>query len=216
MAAKAVILSKGYLIIGGLCAAAIAGGSGLAMLTKSNQASAAVPKDLTIDALRAQAKEGPGLVFEKMRETMQREDLTDAQRQQVRDNMREVGREMMEERVNAYFAAATQEDKDAVLDRQIDEYMRMRDEWERRRAEREKNGEKEGQPPDRPNWFAQQTQEQRKARSESRSADQMAKMMTYFSAVQARAAERGIKMPGRGPGGFGGGPGGGGPGGRGP
>jgi hypothetical protein len=213
MTIKAASSTKSYLVIGGLCVAAIAGGSSLAMLTKSSKASA-VPNDLTKEALRAQAKETPGQVFEKMRETMQREDLTDEQRQKVRENMREVGREMMEERVNEYFAAATEEEKKAILDRQIDEFMKMREEWEKRREEREKQGEKDGEPSDRQNWMAQQSQQERKERSESRSADQMAKMMVYFSAVQARATERGIKMPGRGgPGGFGMG---GGRGGRGP
>jgi hypothetical protein len=145
MTIKAASSTKSYLVIGGLCVAAIAGGSSLAMLTKSSKASA-VPNDLTKEALRAQAKETPGQVFEKMRETMQREDLTDEQRQKVRENMREVGREMMEERVNEYFAAATEEEKKAILDRQIDEFMKMREEWEKRREEREKQGEKDGEP----------------------------------------------------------------------
>lgn len=208
---KTTSSAKSYLLLGGLCVAAVAGGSSVAMLTRGNKADA-VPSDLTVESMRAQAKEAtPGQMFDKMRETMQRDDLTEEQRQKVRDNMRQVGREMMEERVEEYFAAATQEDKNAVLDRQIDEFMKMREEWEKRRAEREKSGEREGEQ-ERPNWMAQQSQEDRKARSESRSPDQMARMMAYFTAMQVRAAERGIKMPGRG-GGFGGGPG---RGGRGP
>jgi hypothetical protein len=207
--------NKSYFIIGGLCVAAVAGGSSLAVLTRSSKAEG-VPKELTVDALRTQAKDAtPGQVFDKMRETMERDDLTEEQRQKARDNMRQVGREMMEQRVDEYFSAATQEEKNAILDRQLDEFMAMREEWEKRRAEREKNGEREGEQ-ERQNWMAQQSQEERKARSESRSPDQMARMMAYFTAMQVRAGERGIKMPGRGGGGFGGFGGGPGRGGRGP
>ena len=56
---------------------------------------------------------------------------------------------------------------------------------------------------------------ERKERSESRNPDQMARRMAYFSALQKRAAERGVQMP-FGRGGRDGGPGRGGPRGGGP
>ena len=196
-----------FIILGGLCVVAVAGGSGLAMWTKSSKESARLPNELSVEALRAQAKEEPGPMFEKMRDTIRRDDLSEEQRRQVGRNMREVGRQMMQERVTEYFSAPTVDEKKAILDKQIDEFMTMRAEWEKRREEREKKGEGEDEQPEPPPGFAAPSQEERKARSESRSADEMAQVMAYFSAVEHRATERGIKMPGPspgGPGGFGG------------
>ncbi|MCO6436037.1 MAG: hypothetical protein J5J06_03015 [Phycisphaerae bacterium] len=164
-----------------------------------------LPPDLQPDALRARMEQGgPGT----MREIMRRDDLTDEQRRELRDNMRQSWQAAMKERVDEYFDAPD-DLKPSVLDKHLDEFMKRVEEW-RREAPQQPPSEAE-----RDRWraqFANRTQQERKEQSESRNPDEMARGMAYFSAMRARAQERGIQMPG-GPG-FGRG-GGGGPGGRG-
>ncbi len=167
-----------------------------------------IPQDLTVDAMKKQANEDPTKLMDRMDEVRRGDDLSDEQRQQVRRNMRTVWRDEMNKRMDEYFAATSEEEKNAILDRQIDEFQKfreqMRERREQRRAEREANGEdgeKDGEG-DGPPWRrGNQTRDQRQNRSEGRSPDQMAKMMTYFGAMRARASARGIQMggpPGRG------------------
>lgn len=173
----------------------------------------AVPPELTVEALKTQMDD-PGKMMQTMRQTMRRDDLTDEQRAEVRRNMREVWQSTMDERVDEYFAAATEKDKNVVLDRQIDEFQERMKEWETRRQERERERERErearGRDGDadgqqttesrderRRQWrrFAgSQTREQRKARSESRDPDRTARWMVYFTAMRKRASERGVEM----------------------
>lgn len=151
----------------------------------------------------------PNQLWEQMRRT----DLTDAERDALREQMRAAWEARIDKRLNEYYTASSQADKDAILDRHIEEMDQDRQDWERRRAEREKEGattqptagQQGPRRPGRPNFAAMSTQE-RKARSESRNPDQRARMMAYFSALRARAAERGIQLP-MGPGGGPGGPG---------
>jgi len=64
----------------------------------------ALPEELTVAKLREQMS-NPQTSFRGMRETMERKDLTDEQRRQVRRNMGQVFRSMMNERVDEFFAA---------------------------------------------------------------------------------------------------------------
>ncbi len=169
---------------------------------KKTSTAVAVPPELTVEALKTQTADA-GRGFGVMREAMQRDDLTDEQRRQVAMNMRDVWQERMTERVNEYYDAPTEEDKNAILDRHIDEMQELRKEFEKRREELEKM--RAQNEPRMREMFAQRTQQERKEQSESRNPDQMARGMAYFAAMQARAAQRGIQMPNRGPGG---GPGG--------
>ncbi|MEK6677618.1 MAG: hypothetical protein AABZ47_18445 [Planctomycetota bacterium] len=166
----------------------------------------ALPKELSVESLKAQSHE-PGKMFETMRDLRDREDLTDEQRQKLRDNMREVFQSRMKENVDEYFAATPEQQND-VLDKQLDAFQEQMNRWEEQR----KQFEKDRKPGDEERWRGNpgdQTQQERKTRSESRNPDQMARMMTYFAAMQKRANERGIKLPqwgpgrGRGPGGRG-------------
>lgn len=173
---------------------------------------AGLPKELTASAMKDQASD-PGKLMDTMREAMRREDLTEEQRRQIGENMRETMQAMMQERVDEYYNAS-EDEKNAVLDKHMEEWQARMKEWEQRRKEWEKEREAEGKKPDGPpqGWQrgpGNQSQQERKARSESRNPDQIAKMMGYFGAMQKRATERGIKIPqmgpGRGPGGMGGG-----------
>ena len=152
---------------------------------------------------------------EKLREQLDKPGLTEEQRHELEHSMREAFQAQMDSRVDEYFQAPENE-KLAILDKQIDEFQKRRKEMEERRNREEERRRQEGQngPTSRPNrdWRRDSTPEQRQERSESRSPDKMAQRMAYWQALQARMAARGIQTP-RGPGR--GGPGGGGPGGGG-
>lgn len=150
--------------------------------------------------------------IDQLREQMRRADLTDQQRGALREQMREAWQARMDTRLDEYFNAS-ESDRSAILDRHIDE---MQADWQDEQRRREQRRAEEaaaspqtqpaGQRPPRPN-FAAMTQQERKARSESRNPDRQARMMAYFAAMRARAEARGIQIPmgpGRGPGGPGG------------
>ena len=119
--------------------------------------------------------------------------------------MREVWTFALNERVDEYYDAPESK-RQAMLDRHIDEFAQRREQRETRRREREdeRNNNEAGENRQRPR-FASATRQERKLRSESRNPDQTARAMVYFNNLRARAAERGIGMPGRGPGRSGGG-----------
>lgn len=172
-----------------------------------------LPKELQLETLQAKAS-GPGGLAEMFRGGFRRDDLTEAQRRELRGNVRQVFRKALKDRMEEYFNAPPDQ-KDSVLDAQIDQFQeqmerfrQQRREAERRRAEGRNDQERMRQR------FRQRSQDERKASSESRNPDDTARMMVYFSAVRSRAAQRGITMPGRGFGGRGGGGAGGSRGGR--
>jgi hypothetical protein len=174
---------------------------------------AGLPPELSPKNLQASAAD-PQKLWQTMHDTMQRTDLSDEQRREAMHRMRELWQQRMDQRINAYFTAAADQ-KQAILDRQLDEMLEamkareaQRAEMERQRAERQQEHERDGQH--RPN-FATMTVQEQKARSESRDPDSAARRRAYFQALRARAAERGIQMPWGGFGGHGGPPGRGGP-----
>ena len=184
------------------------GGTVWGFLRWTSDDDAGLPAELTVENLKAQAKEDPGKAMQTIREASGREDLTDEQRRQVFSNMREVGRSQMAEHVDEYFAAADDE-KEALLDRHIDEFQERMEGWSQQREKREQErkeaeakadaddadkGEKESARQDMHRRFGSRTQQQRKEHSESRDPDQSARMMAYFSAMRARATARGITM----------------------
>lgn len=211
-----VLVAAGVLAVGG-GVWALVGGSG----TPTDQAN--LPKELTLAALKEQAEKEPDKAMDAMRDLRRREDLTEEQREQAGQNMRRVMEEMLDKNVDKYYAAATDDEKQKVLDQQIDEWTeRMKQMEERRKqweAERDTKGtdgdkqkEEARRDQGRRNGLGGGTREQRKDRSEARDPDKSARRMAYFGAVHKRMAERGIEMP-RGM--WGGGPRGGGAGGGG-
>jgi len=181
-----------------------------------------LPPELTKDSLRTQAMNDPSKLMKAM-SSVDRDDLTQEQRQAARRNMRQIVTERLDKNIDEYFAASEAQ-KQAILDKQIDEFMewrkKMREAFEARRAQREAERKQRGD--EQPSEDQQQQrrrrflgdQGERKARAESRSADKMARRMAYFAAARARMAERGIDggfgRGGRRRGGNGGGGGGGG------
>ncbi len=198
-------------IVGGIGAVVIGASVwGITSRYKKVDATPVLPKELTVDGMKEQRGE-PWRMRDTLREAMDREDLTEEQKRQIGTNMREVWRSMMRERVDEYYAA-TDEEKLAVLDRQIDQIEKFREGMESRQTERKKEGE-QGREEREQLWrqtMRSQSKEDRKERSESRNPDEMARTMSYLGTMWARMAERGIKPPEGGPGrggrGFFGGP----------
>lgn len=189
-------------IITGLCAAVL-GGSAWAVFRgpRAKAGGVVIPPEMSVDSLKAKVEE-PDKLRETIRDTMRRDDLTDEQRRLIAENMRTVWEGEMQKRVDEYYAAS-EEEKNVVLDRQLDEWRERMKEWERRRKEEEKrDGEKDraDQAPRFAGMFGPQSREQRKERSETRDPDRAGRQMAYFAAMRNRAAERGINMP-MGPGG---------------
>ncbi len=162
-----------------------------------------LPEELTVEKLREVAKEQPHLARASVREAMRSEELTEEQKRAVMRNARRVMMERIGERIDEY-ENAPEDQKEAVLDRHIDEFAKMREQWakdrEARRKEREANGETEEQQRESMRWrfTGGQTRGQRKARSESRNPEASVRRISYFQKMRSRAEARGIEMPGRG------------------
>ncbi len=122
-----------YVAIGIL---AIAGG-GWAVARMAKNKAPSVPKDLTVEALQKVAAADPGKAFEKVHEVMHNSNLTEEQRHQVMENAHAVMEAQMDKRLDEYFTAPENQ-RVAILDRQIDEMQARMKDWEKRRAEHEK------------------------------------------------------------------------------
>jgi hypothetical protein len=210
-------------LISGLLVAGVAAGVWAYTAGSEPEKTSTLPAELSAEAIKAMAEKDPGKVFE----AMGRDDLTEEQRRELMRNSREAMESMIDERVNEYYAAAESE-RQAILDRHIDEFQERRKEWDARRKEWQERREKEDAESkdeekkedgegERRGWrgrFASMSRQDHKERVESRDPDKTAQRMAYFAAAMARAQARGIGMGGpgmRGPGGPGGrGPGGGG------
>jgi hypothetical protein len=153
----------------------------------------AVPKEFEVETLKqADPRQG----FDVMRQAMERQDLTDEQRRQIGENMREVWEARMDQRIDEYFKAPEDKRKE-LLDRDIDEMQERWKEMERRRAENPPDPNRE-QNRDRMRGMwggGNPSREERKTRSESRNPDQRARRMAYRHAMENRMAERGIQRP---------------------
>jgi hypothetical protein len=176
---------------------------------KSEPTGPQVPKEFTVSAIKDRIESSDaGSVWESMRALRDRQDLTEEQREQIRDNMREVMEEQMQRRIDEYFMAP-ESDRNAILDKHIDEMQKRFAEW--RARERPPQGgpgatgqEGPGRDQGRRGWGGRNaSQAERKARSERRNPDRRAQRMAYFSAMRSRMQARGIQPPpfGRGGGG---------------
>jgi len=201
-------------------------GAGIWRFTESKHEDAKpkvdIPKEFTIAALK---NTPPEQGFDTFRKAMEREDLTEEQKRQIRENADEVREKFIDDRINDYFASP-KEDRNKILDKQIDEMekfrKRMEEERDKREAERDQMTEEQRQK-ERERWQKMRegrpepTQAERKTFTESRSAGKTAQRMAYRQAMSDRMKERGIEPPRwggpGGPGGRGGGGGGGGGGG---
>lgn len=170
--------------------------------------SSKLPGEYSVEALQTQTR-NPEQAMETVNGLIRREDLTDEQRREAFENLRKVREARFEESVDEYFAAAPEE-RDAVLDRHIDEFQEFmkdmekhRDEWEKARERmRENQNDNQNQNQNqsdesrRDRWRSRfRTKEGRQTFSESHDPDRVARRMSYFSALRKRMTERGIEMP---------------------
>ncbi len=215
-----VILGGGALFAGLLTdpdVAALASGdsdqvvSALARMDQDKLASDADARKKARQTLRDGSRED---MFKKMRD----QELSDDERHRLMENMHTLMREEMTEKAEK-FNKATPEEQVAMLDKDIDEMIARRAEWEKRREEWDKKREKDSDKDkdkekerDGRRGPRQRTTQERKSQMEGGNPDQHAKMRKYFRALMARAKERGVSMggPGGGRGRGGGGPRGGG------
>jgi hypothetical protein len=98
----------------------------------------AVPKEFTVDAMKAKSQD-PGKVFEQIHQAMNRTDLTEEQKHAIRENAREVMEAQMDKRMDQYFTATSDSQKQVILDEQIDEMQAHMKDWEQRRAQWQKD-----------------------------------------------------------------------------
>jgi len=184
-------LIAGGVVLGlGLCAWGFYG--------HSAEADSDLPKALTVDGIRAGMGD-LGRSRESFRAMMRGDKLNEDQRRRAARNMRTVWRDEMKTRVDAYFNA-DEDEQQAILDAQIDEFQARMNEWRKRREEQKKDAQKDGND-DRGGFrgmFGQRSKQERKEFTESRNPDDMARTMAYFQAMRSRMSERGMQMPGRG------------------
>jgi len=193
-----------WLVAGsGLLVAAAAGAWGLSSRTGHAPDPTGLPAELSRENLKAQSAADPDKLRETMHETMQRTDLTEDQRHEIMRRMRELWQAEFDKRINEYMNAPPDQ-KNAILDKHLDEMQKRMKEEEARRQQEHAQRPPTTQPSQHRPDFASMSPQERKTRAESRNPDQTARHMAYFSALRARATARGIQMP------FAGGPGGGG------
>jgi hypothetical protein len=126
-------------------------------------------------------------------ELFSRDDLTEEERTTLEENAQQAQVERLDEVVEGYFAAQTEEGQERYLDEQIDEWLRMREEMEQWQ---EVNPEKWEEMRER--WRERMsrmpTRQERKEQFESGTMEKRARMFKYFMAARQRAEARGIDM----------------------
>lgn len=116
----------------------LVGGGAWGLTAYARHKRSAVPKEFTAVALKNE--QDPGKMFEKVHQAMERTDLTDQQKHAIRENAHDAMESRMEARMNEYFQASGAQ-KQAVLDRHLNEMVVRMKEMEKRRAEwQAKNG----------------------------------------------------------------------------
>lgn len=134
-------------------------------------------------------------VFERMRS----DDLTDEQRERLRENMGRLMRESVSQNADEYFAANTDDERNEILDRHIAEWEQFREKMRAYREKHKEDFERDGQKERREGregrgWAP--SKERRKDRMENTSPDDRARMFQYFMKMRARAQETGKDMGG--------------------
>ncbi len=207
------IARKSPWLWGGIVAVVAVAAAGLwYTVVRADAAGPQAPKGFRLDDIRATAND-PAKAVAKADEFFRRTDLTEEQRRAVFENMHQVMQEQIEHNIDEWMSAAPDQ-KLAVLDRHIDQMQAFMKEmekhragWEqqreqerkRREAERNLRGNDNQAPDDRGpggHWRQRMSTPQgRKQATESHDPDQMARHMSYFSAMMGRMKARGMDMP---------------------
>ncbi|MFH0982165.1 MAG: hypothetical protein V2A79_11560 [Planctomycetota bacterium] len=156
-------------------------------------------------ALAVTAERMKSMSFSEMMDVMRSKDLTEEQRRHLREVGREVMMASVNKNVDEYFAAP-KEQREALLDRQMDEWIKFREQMQ---AYREAHKDDPEDQAEREHWQAPtRDRQEAKERMEGGDPDQQKRMFYYFGQMRARAEARGINMWGGHGGGMGGGRGG--------
>lgn len=163
------------------------------------------PRDDTRQLL-AQSPEDAAKLFDEMRRKMDDPSLTDEQRNKFREEFDRLRDARQDEAVAEYYAAKD-EDREAVLNKHIDEFEKWRKMREDREREEEEKAKADGKTEEerekereqeRDRWRKMRenrSKEQRKADSESRNPNQRAQRMAYRRAMREQMKARGIEPP---------------------
>lgn len=127
---RKILLASVVLLVLGL------GTWGVAALSKGHKTT--LPRELSPDALKA-VSDDPGKVFERVHQAMESGKLTEEQRHELMQNVRSTMEAQMDKRMDEYFTAGEKE-KQAILDRHIDEMQARMKEMEQRRARWNRDG----------------------------------------------------------------------------
>jgi hypothetical protein len=122
-----------------------------------------------------------------------RDDLTDEERERLEQNSQEARMERMDEIVDGYYAAATDDERTRYLDRQIDEFIEFRDEMQRWQEENPEEWQKM-QERWRERYSRAPTREERKEAFETGTMEKRMRMWKYFMAARERGQQRGLDM----------------------
>ena len=121
----------------------------------------------------------------------QREILSEQERSAMRQNMREVREQQMQERMDKYFALKTPAEKNKMLDEILSDMQKhAKDRPQRAAGPRPNNGGNANEPANRPSREAH-----RKTRIETTSSQARAQRRQFMNDLRARAKALGIEMP---------------------
>ena len=142
--------------------------------------------DLTTERMR-------DMSFSEIMEVMRSKDLTEEQRRHLRQVGREVMMASMNKNVDEYFNAA-KEEREAVLDRHIDEMTEFLEQMRAYREEHKDDPEfQEERERERQAWRTRNRQDA-KDRMEGGNPDQQKRMFAYWGRMRDRTKARGINM----------------------
>lgn len=151
--------------------------------TLSEGASARL-RDEALSALKSAPLED---VFNRLRSS----DLSEEERARLEDNLRELMMAEMNKRIDEY-EQAPDDQKDAILDRHLDEMVKFREEMEAYREKYKDDPDYQAYRAKQRERQASPSKEERKKRMEGMNPDRMAQMMRYWPKMMARAKERGV------------------------
>lgn len=143
-------------------------------------------RDLTIEAMKK-------MPIEDLMALWQGDDLTDEQRDALAKNLRAIWMNHIGELAEEYFLAAPDE-KERMLDKQIDEWTVFMDRMREYREARKDDPEAQEQREEQRRRWRNPSKEDKKDRMANMNPDRQMKMFHMFTKMRERAKERGLDM----------------------
>jgi hypothetical protein len=143
-------------------------------------------RNLTVEAMKK-------MPMEDLMKLWEGDDLTDEQREALGENMRAIWMNYMVEMADKYFAASSEE-KEKILDRQLDDWKAFMDKMRAYREAHEDDPEYQKRQEEQRARWRNSTREDRKERAMNMNPDQQTKMFYMFQQMRKRAEQRGMDM----------------------